>query len=216
MKITPDIFLVDGAETDSNMFCINNEVLIDCGTGFFLKPTLDQMAEYGLDPRKIKTIVITHAHFDHCGGAKEWKKITKAGLLVHEKDKTALETGKGICMENFESEYDSVKADKVLKDGDAIKTGRYSFRVMHTPGHTPGGICLWDEKNRILISGDTLFLEGVGRTDLEGGSEADLKKSLDKIKKLGDIEILLPGHGAPASKRNIYAKDAIKKALESI
>ncbi len=216
MKIENDIFLVDGAEFDSNMFCINNEILIDCGSGFFVEETLGQMEEYGINPKKIKTIVITHAHFDHCGGAKEWKKITGAKIFIHEKDKNALETGEGTMNEEFEAEYQPVKADKILKEGDVIKAGKYSFKVIHTPGHTPGSICLWDEKNKVLISGDTLFLDGVGRTDIKGGSEKQLKESLKKIKGLGNIDILLPGHGAPASKRNIYAKDAIKKALDSI
>ena len=135
---------------------------------------------------------------------------------MHENDREALETGKGTLVEEFEVEYEKVKTDGTLKEGETIGTGKYSFKVIHTPGHTPGGICLWDENNRILVSGDTLFLDGVGRTDIEGGDEKELKKSLQKIKKLGDIDILLPGHGAPASKRNIYAKDAIKKALNSI
>ena len=216
MKIEDGIFLLDGAEFDSNMFCINNEILIDCGSGFFVEETLGQMEEYGIDPKKIKYIVITHAHFDHCGGAKEWKKITGAKILVHEKDREALETGKRVMAEVFGAEYTPVKADKVLKEGDTIKAGNYSFKVIHTPGHTPGSICLWDEKNKVLISGDTLFLDGIGRTDIEGGDEKQMKKSLKKIKALGDIAVLLPGHGAPASKRNIYAKDAIKRALESI
>ncbi|UCG95882.1 MAG: MBL fold metallo-hydrolase [archaeon] len=216
MKINDSIFLIDGAEFDSNMFCINNELLIDCGSGMFIKETLDQMEEYGLDPKKIKTIVITHAHFDHCGGTREWKRITGARVLIHERDREALESGKGTLVETYEIPYEPPKADKTLKEGDIIKTGKYSFEVIHTAGHTPGGICLWDSDNKILISGDTLFIEGVGRTDLEGGDDNSLKKSLQKIKNLGDIEILLPGHGAPASRRNIYAKDAIKKALDSI
>ena len=216
MKITDGIFLLDGAEFDSNVFCINNDILVDCGSGFYIQETLDQMAEYGLNPKKITTIIITHAHFDHCGAAKKWKKLTKAKILVHENDREALETGKGTMAEEFEVEYKEVKADGILKEGGTIGTGKYSFKVIHTPGHTPGGICLWDENNKILVSGDTLFLDGVGRTDLEGGNENELKKSIQKIKKLGDIDILLPGHGAPASKRNIYAKDAIKKALDSI
>lgn len=216
MKVEDGIFLLDGAEFDSNVFCINNEILIDCGSGLFVQETLDQMGEYGLDPKKIKTIIITHAHFDHCGAVNKWKKITGAKILVHAEDKEALETGKGIYSEDFDGDYSPIKADKTIKEGESISTGKYEFKIIHTPGHTPGGISLWDEKNRVLVSGDTLFLEGVGRTDLDGGSEKDLKSSLQKIKKLGDIIVLLPGHGTPASKRNIYAKDAIKKTLDNI
>ncbi len=216
MKLSEDIFLVDGAEFDSNVFCINNDILIDCGSGLFFEETIEQLKEYGVNPKKISKIIITHSHFDHCGAAKKWKKLTGAKILVHEKDKEGLETGKDTMAEDFEIDYEKVKADSTIKEGDVIKTGSYSFEVIHTPGHTSGGVCLWDENNKILISGDTLFLDGIGRTDLPGGKENELKKSLGKIKKLGEIEILLPGHGAPASKRNIYAKNAIKKALESI
>ncbi|MCD6477847.1 MAG: MBL fold metallo-hydrolase [Candidatus Aenigmarchaeota archaeon] len=216
MKIADGIYLLDGAEFDSNMFCIDNELLVDCGSGFFIEETLAQMEEYGIDPKKIKMIVITHAHFDHCGGAKEWKKITGAKVFVHENDLNALETGNGVMAEEYDAEYEGVKADGILREGEEIKTKNYTFNVIHTPGHTPGGICLWDEKKRVLISDDILTPDGVGRSDHPGANEKELLNSLRKIKKLGDIQILLPGHGAPASRYNPYAKDAIKKILEKI
>jgi len=216
MKIAEGIHLLDGAEFDSNVFCIDNELMVDCGSGFFIDETLAQMEEYGIKPKEIKMIAITHAHFDHCGGVKEWKEITGAKVFIHEGDRKALETGEGVMAEEFEAEYEGITADGILKEGEEIKTKNYSFKVIHTPGHTPGGICLWDEKKRILISGDTLFIDGFGRTDYPSGDEKKLKESLKKIKKLGDIKILLPGHGAPASKYNPYAKDAIKKILDNI
>ena len=175
MKIENGIYLLDGAEPDCNMFCIDNELLVDCGTGFYIEETLQQMENYGINPKKIKHIVITHAHFDHCGAAKKWKKLTGAKVMVHEKDKESLETGENTFAEVFETKYDSAKADKVLEEGDKIETKNFSFRVLHTPGHTPGGISLWDEKNKVLVSGDNIFLDGIGRTDMPGGNEKELK-----------------------------------------
>jgi len=216
MKIEKGIYLLGGAEFDSNIYCIDDELLIDCGSGAFTEDILAQMEEYGLNPKKIKMIVLTHAHFDHCGAIKEWKKITGAKVFIHEGDLMALETGDGVLAKEFDIEYEGVKANGLLKEGEEIKTNNYTFKIIHTPGHTPGSVCLWDEKNGILISGDTLFLDGFGRIDYPGGDEKKLIQSLKKIKKLGEISVLLPGHGVPASKRNPYAKDAIKKILDKI
>ena len=214
MKINDDIFLVDGAGFDSNIYVISEELLVDTGTGLLFKETIEQMESYGLNPRKIKTIILTHAHFDHCGGARLFKELTGAKIFIHQKDKEALESG-NVLAEMFDAKYDPVKASP-LEDKQKIKAGNYSFAAIHTPGHTPGSICLWEKSNGILISGDTLFIDGFGTTEDPRGSEADLIKSLKKIKNLRDIRILLPGHGAPASSDNIYAKDAIKKILEQI
>ena len=216
MKIENGIYLLGGAELDSNIYCIDEELLIDCGSGIFTEDILAQMEEYGLNPKKIKMIVLTHAHFDHCGAIKEWKKITGAKVFVHEKDLKALETGDGVLAKEFDIDYEGVKASGLLKEGEKIKTKNYSFKVIHAPGHTPGGVVLWDENKKVLVSGDVLFLDGFGRTDYPGGDQKKLVESLKKIKKLGEIEILLPGHGVPASKRNPYARDAIQKALDSI
>ncbi|MCD6367686.1 MAG: MBL fold metallo-hydrolase [Candidatus Aenigmarchaeota archaeon] len=215
MKIEDGIYLLGGAGDDSNIYCIDNELLVDCGSGLFTEQILAQMEEYGIDPKKIKMIVITHAHIDHCGAAGEWKKITKAKVFIHEKDLNALVTGENTLAEDVGIEYNGIEPDGLLKEGEKIKTKNYEFEILHTPGHTPGSVCLWEPKKKILISGDLIFLDGVGRSDLPGGNEKDLLKSLKKIKKL-DIQVLLPGHGAPASSKNPYAKDAIKKILSKI
>lgn len=215
MKIADDIYLLDGAGYDSNVYCIAGEVLVDTGTGIFFRETLEQMQRYGLRPGKIKLIILTHAHFDHFGGAAEFKKKTRACLAIHPDDISLLKNKTASLAEMFDADYKIPKIDKVLEHGEIIKVGRYSLRVIHTPGHSPGSICLYDDKNKILVSGDTIFIDGFGRTDLEGGDEKAMQKSLQNLKAL-DIRTLLPGHGAPASQDNIYAKDAIKKILEKI
>jgi glyoxylase-like metal-dependent hydrolase (beta-lactamase superfamily II) len=101
-----------------------------------------------------------------------------------------------------------MKVAAKLKEGDEI----FGFKVLHTPGHSPGSICLFDPKAKILISGDTVFSDGVGRIDLPGGSEADMEKSLERISQL-KVEKILPGHGEPILKG---ADKAIKSIMTSV
>lgn len=214
MKVAEGIYLLGGAELDSNIYCVDNELLVDCGSGLFNEQILQQMENYRIDPGKIKMIVVTHAHFDHCGAIKEWKNITGGKVFIHKKDMAALETGEGTMADVYDVDYEGVSPDGLLREGEEIKTKNHTFKIIHTPGHTEGGVSLWDEENKILISGDTLFLRGFGRTDCPRGNKKALKESLEKLKKLEDeIEILLPGHGTPASKRNPHAKETIKETL---
>jgi glyoxylase-like metal-dependent hydrolase (beta-lactamase superfamily II) len=126
-----------------------------------------------------KYIVLTHYHFDHVSGARELKEKTLAKILYHERERAF---------------FADLPADQYLKEGDRIKIGQEFLEVVHSPGHTTGSICLLG-KNEIF-SGDLIFEEGYGRTDLPGGSEEDLKKSLKKLAKiLKKGMTIYPGHG---------------------
>ena len=155
------------------------------------------MEDGGLKP---VAIVNTHAHPDHVGANAELKKRYNIPLLLHEADAPALAQS-GMLGSLIGLFLDpSPPPDKLLHGGDEIKVGKLALKVIHTPGHTQGGICLWCEgqgnEAPLLFSGDTVFQDSVGRTDLPGGSYEALMDSIrTRIMPLPDRTRILPGHG---------------------
>ncbi|MDA8085892.1 MAG: MBL fold metallo-hydrolase [Nitrospiraceae bacterium] len=143
---------------------------------------------------KVKYIVCTHAHFDHVGAVPEVKAATGAPVAVHE-DEMEIYGGVKDQAAFWGYELDPLPPpDVLLKDGDAINIGAVRLEVMHTPGHSPGGICIVGYG--AVFSGDTLFNSGIGRTDGPGCSHAQLMASIrSKLLALPDKTVVLPGHG---------------------
>jgi glyoxylase-like metal-dependent hydrolase (beta-lactamase superfamily II) len=195
MQIYPGIILMGGVGYDSNVYLIDGELIIDTGTGIFF-PEIKEELELSYDINNIRNIVNTHCHFDHTGGNKKFRDWLKTDIAIHEKDKKSLETGAYTMAEAFDQKARTVTVDRVLKNNDKVKTTNFNFEVIWTPGHTPGSICLYEKKKKILISGDTVFEDGVGSTDFPGSSQDELFKSLRKLSNL-TINYLLPGHGMP-------------------
>jgi len=198
MQVYKGILLMNGVGFESNMYLIDKEVLVDTGTGLFFPQIRENLINLGIDPKKIKLIVNTHCHFDHVGGDKSFRDLCNAEIAIHESDARALEEGDNdlTLATMFGKKMKSITVDRRLKERDKIKTSNFCFEVIHTPGHTPGSICLYESKKKILISGDTLFSDGIGRSDLPGGDSDLLRESLKKLSKL-KITYLLPGHGMP-------------------
>ncbi len=145
---------------------------------------------------KIGRVINTHGHFDHVGGNRQVLAATGAELLIHSGDVHFLSRAADVATMYGLSTENSPPPDGLLEDGMTIRFGSYEMKVLHTPGHTPGGCCLYLESQDKLVTGDTLFAEGVGRTDFPGSShEALIEGIRNKLMVLPDVTAAYPGHG---------------------
>jgi glyoxylase-like metal-dependent hydrolase (beta-lactamase superfamily II) len=142
----------------------------------------------------VTSIINTHGHFDHVGANRRIKEATGAELLIHEKDAPMLGALPQAAAAFGLSAENSPPPDRSVDDGDTITVGSITFQVLHTPGHSPGGICVHSDS--AVFVGDTLFAGSIGRTDFEGGDFNTLIASIkNKLLPLGDDVAVYTGHG---------------------
>ena len=154
---------------------------------------LQRLVRLGLT---VKQILITHAHIDHIAGAQELKRITGAPILYDQRDLPL------VAMMDVQAEWLGMAPPKVeppdgdLTDGTIVRFGEQRGEILHTPGHTPGSLCIYLPEQSLLLAGDTLFASSIGRTDLPGGDGRQILRSIrDRLMPLPEETVVIPGHG---------------------
>ncbi len=174
-----------GCETD------NKGVVID--PGFEGKTILGEVKSAGLE---ITAILLTHGHVDHVSAVKDIKEATGAPVYIHEDDVELYKSAPMLGRYFGLNAPEPPDADHLLNEGDTITFGQHTLKVLHTPGHSPGGVAFHCAAEKLLVAGDTLFYRSIGRTDLPGGSMAVLAKSIqEKIYTLDGDTRVITGHG---------------------
>lgn len=198
-----NILKLNNSPFDANAYLVDSGILVDVGMdSSFILSELEKKIRI----TDLETIVLTHCHYDHSGAAKIVADVSGAKIAIHKDDAPLLRDASASASNLFGGKAPEITPDILLEDGDTIG----DLKVIHTPGHTPGGICLYDFLTRTLFSGDTVFQDGsFGRTDLHGGSTVRLVESIKKLTLL-DVKTMYPGHGDIVSKN---ANEQIKLSL---
>jgi glyoxylase-like metal-dependent hydrolase (beta-lactamase superfamily II) len=180
----------------TNMYIIcckdtSDAVIVDPGVGSF-EIVLEAVQQHFLKPT---AIWLTHSHWDHIVDAAKIKRELSLPIYVHEEDKGNLEKPGSDKVPMAVPTIEGTAPDYLIQDGDLLTVGTCFFKVIHTPGHTPGGVCFYCEKEKTLVSGDTFYRGLIGSLSLPTSQPERMWPSLDKIAILPPDTIVFPGHG---------------------
>jgi glyoxylase-like metal-dependent hydrolase (beta-lactamase superfamily II) len=221
MKLLENFYMVSTEvlthRFDATAFLLKGEeysVLIDCGTPQGYEKMLENIKKCGVKPESIKYVFGTHGHYDHVGAGSLLKRNYKSTIYLHEKDLERVECGDGISTTSellYGEIFEPFKVDHILIGGEKFDFGTFKMEVIHTPGHTPGGVCYLLEISglKVLIAGDTLY---GGFSEKIGSDEVAWMNSLEQLCER-DIDLLISGHMNPTLLGD--AKERLKSAKDS-
>ncbi|MBU2499266.1 MAG: MBL fold metallo-hydrolase [Proteobacteria bacterium] len=206
-KISEDLYAflwVDQRSNNANTYFINGtkKILVDPGHYHLFGHVRDNLSSFSLNAEEIDLVIVTHAHPDHLEAVRAFSESSTL-IALHPAEREFIRTkATHIGFSDFEP-------DVLLQEGE-LRVGDLIFQVIHSPGHSPGSISLYWPEKKALFSGDVIFSQGLGRTDLPGGSGQELKESIRTLSRLA-VHHLLPGHGEVVSGR-----DRVKANFENV
>jgi glyoxylase-like metal-dependent hydrolase (beta-lactamase superfamily II) len=197
-------------ENNCNSYILGEEkaILVDVGHQRHVDHLRQGMEEDAISVDTIDLIIITHCHPDHHEAVPSFLD-GRVKVAYHREEENYLRQEGGALYQMMGAPIPSISVEFYLQEGN-LQVGGNEYQILHTPGHSPGAICIYWPPKKVLVTGDLLFAAGVGRTDFPGGDGKQLIESIEKVRKL-DVEILLPGHGEIVS-----GKDRIRENFEVI
>ncbi len=197
----------DPTANNANTYLINGSkrILIDPGHDHLFGNIKDHLSRLSLTPQDIDLVLLTHGHPDHVEAVRGFSN-SHALIGLHETElnfvkKLAPHYGTALGVADFEPQI-------LLQEG-ALQVGNMQVQIIHTPGHSPGSVCIYWPQEKTLITGDVIFYQGIGRTDLPGGDGQRLKESINRLSNL-EVEHLLPGHGEAVSGRELVKRNFLE------
>ncbi len=202
-KISENLFLLQSDDFSCNSFLLKGEknLLIDTGINYISSEHKKMLFSLNLKPEDINVILHTHNHYDHFEADKIY---SKAEIFMSKSD-----------AENLNKKAFTFSSEKFIPKINfltekPIQNPPFQLQVIPTPGHTIGSVCFYEKEKKMLFSGDTVFFQGIGRTDFPSGSFSELKDSIQKLSEL-EIEFIFPGHG-----RIVSGSKAVKENFDFI
>ncbi|MCU0597254.1 MAG: MBL fold metallo-hydrolase, partial [Desulfobacterota bacterium] len=194
----------DPTANNANTYLINGSrrILIDPGHNHLFGNVKDHLSKLSITPQDVDVVLLTHSHPDHVEAVRSFSN-SPALIALHETELNFIKTlaphySVALGATSFEPPI-------LLREGELL-VGDLTFQVIHAPGHSPGSICLYWPQGKALFTGDVIFYQGIGRTDLPGGNGQALKESIRRLSEL-EVEHLLPGHGEVLSGRELVKRN---------
>ena len=186
----------DTTANNANTYLIKGSktILIDPGHQHLFENVKDHLSKLTITPHDIDLVILTHGHPDHVEAVRAFTN-SRALIALHQVEldfirRLAPHYGAAMGIKEFEPQI-------LLQEGE-LQVGNMTFQIIHAPGHSPGSICIYWPQEKALFTGDVIFYQGIGRTDLPGGDGQALKESIRRLSRL-EVEHLLPGHGEAVS-----------------